>query len=352
MVEVDTTTTPAAAAAAAPAAAHAVKIPGAGSDPEKKALLAAASKVIESTPTIGTELHGVQLADLSHQQLDELARLVAERGVVFLRGQSSLTTEATLRIAKYWGNKLHDRTPMKIFEGHNELQSIRTDADSKYANGQIWHQDHPATAEPGAITFLHVRESPETGGDTVWSSLYGAYDKLTPAFRKIVDGLESLQEGQYYPWNAEYEPDRAIQPLVATHPVTGWKYLSVNRPYLKQLRGFKKAESDTLLEYLNSIPEKNLDLQVRFKWESDSVAIWDNRVVVHHAVWDYFPQVRTGVRFVVLGPTRPTFDPASKSRAEALGLVPAPFVFADVANEIEDIKGRNKQGVKFFAGKV
>ncbi|KAI9310201.1 hypothetical protein DFJ73DRAFT_788275, partial [Zopfochytrium polystomum] len=136
-------------------------------------------------------------------------------------------------------------------------------------------------------------------------------------------------------------------PLVATHPVTGWRNLSASRPFAKQIRGFKKAESDNLLEYLYSVAEKSLDIQVRFKWAKDSVAIWDNRVVLHHAVFDYFPQTRAGTRFVVLGPNRPSLDPASRSREETLGIERAPFVFADIANEIEDIKGRNKVGVKF-----
>ncbi|KAI9331306.1 alpha-ketoglutarate-dependent taurine dioxygenase [Zopfochytrium polystomum] len=325
-----------------------VRVPGLGSDPEKKALLSAAAKVVDSTPAIGTEILGLQLADLSEQQLDELARLIGERGVVFFRDQTTLTPEVQTRIARFWGSKVHTRAPVGNVNAHPELQSIRADANSKQvAGGQRWHQDHPASPEPGSLTFLHIFETPPNGGDTVWSSLYGAYDRLSPAFRKLIDGLETLQEGLYYPQDESYEPERAIHPLVATHPVTGWRYLSVNGPYLKQIRGFKKTESDALLSYLNGVPEKSLDLQVRFKWEKNSVAIWDNRVVIHHPVWDYFPHVRAGSRFVVLGPTKPAFDPASPTRNEALGIVPAPFVFADVANEIEDIKGRNKEGVRF-----
>jgi sulfonate dioxygenase len=41
-------------------------------DPEKKSLLSAASKVITLTPTIGTELLGIDLRRLSPEQKDEL----------------------------------------------------------------------------------------------------------------------------------------------------------------------------------------------------------------------------------------------------------------------------------------
>ncbi|KAI9362009.1 alpha-ketoglutarate-dependent taurine dioxygenase [Zopfochytrium polystomum] len=334
--------------------AASTRVPGLDSDPEKKALLSAATKVIQSTPTIGTELHGIHLEKLSNQQLDELARLVAERGVVFLRDQSSLTSDEEVRIARYWGGDkfVHTRMPVPNFEGKAELQAIITNEDSKTGVGLGWHQDHSPSPLPGSLTFLHNRIVPETGGDTAWSSLYAAYDRLSPALRKLVDGLETLQEGAYYPNDPDYEPERAIHPLVPTHPVTGWKYLSVNRPYVKQLRGFKKTESDALLNFLNGVVENSLDIQVRFKWENDSVAIWDNRVVQHRATWDYYPHARVGSRFVIHGPTRPLLDPTSPSRAEALGIVPAPFVFADIANEIEDIKGRNKEGVKFLPRKA
>ena len=41
--------------------------------------------------------------------------------------------------------------------------------------------------------------------------------------------------------------------------------------------------------------------QVRFRWQPDSVAFWDNRCVQHIAMWDYFPDVRSGYRVTVKG---------------------------------------------------
>lgn len=60
---------------------------GARADKSKKALLSAASKVTDLTAHIGTEIEGLQLKDLTSQQKDELALLIAERSIVFFRDQ-------------------------------------------------------------------------------------------------------------------------------------------------------------------------------------------------------------------------------------------------------------------------
>ncbi len=115
------------------------------------------------------------------------------------------------------------------------------------------------------------------------------------------------------------------QPIVRTHPVTGWKSLYVNRDWTVSIVGLEPEESRTILNYLFDVYEKNLDIQVRFRWQpttpgTSTVAIWDNRVSQHTAVWDYdVEEDRHGVRVSALAEV-PFFDPESKSQREALGL--------------------------------
>ena len=71
-------------------------------DPEKKALLSVVTKVVPLTESIGTVLEGVQLSQLDGKQLDELAALVNERGVVFFRNQD-LTTEKQVELFEHYG---------------------------------------------------------------------------------------------------------------------------------------------------------------------------------------------------------------------------------------------------------
>lgn len=64
---------------------------------------------------------------------------------------------------------------------------------------------------------------------------------------------------------------------------------------------------------------ENHDLQVRFRWNENDLAIWDNRSVFHTATNDYTGK-RQGNRVVSLG-EKPYFDPNSVSRREALHAV-------------------------------
>ncbi|KAI9685342.1 MAG: hypothetical protein M1820_010813 [Bogoriella megaspora] len=71
-------------------------------DPEKRSLLTQASAVEELNPNFGLELKGIQLNSLTNAQRDELALLVAERGVVFVRDQD-MTVEQQHELAAYYG---------------------------------------------------------------------------------------------------------------------------------------------------------------------------------------------------------------------------------------------------------
>lgn len=123
------------------------------------------------------------------------------------------------------------------------------------------------------------------------------------------------------------------------HPATGWKALWVNRAMTDRIVGLDRAESDLILGYLYDVFEKNVDVQVRFKWSPRTSALWDNRYVfsicclagfqgvnygritIHNASWDYEgSEPRHGTRVTALA-EKPFFDPKAKSRREALGVL-------------------------------
>ncbi|KAI9025705.1 alpha-ketoglutarate-dependent taurine dioxygenase [Hyaloraphidium curvatum] len=327
---------------------------GTKADPAKRSLVSAAgAQVNDLTRHVGTEILGLQLKDFNDQQLEDLALLIAERGVVFFRDQD-LNPERLAAIGRRLG-KTHDRVPgVSPDPRFPDVQEIRVDANSKRNPGN-WHQDHSADDEPAAVTFSYYTDVPDApGGDTLWASLYEAYDKLSPAFRALLDSLETLQEGAYYPHAVDYEPargvgerrflttrNRQIHPLIRTHPLTGWRILYVNSAWAKQIRGFTKAESDLLLNFLNQHIANGVEFQVRYKLKKNTVALWDNRAVQHVATWDYFPDTRVLNRVVVRG-EKPFFDRASKSRREALGIPITPSWKGDIANTIADIYATNR----------
>jgi hypothetical protein len=75
---------------------------GARADKSKSALFSAAKEVIHLTSHIGTEVVGLQLKDLTNQQRDELALLIAERSVVFFRDQD-ITPQQQKELGEYFG---------------------------------------------------------------------------------------------------------------------------------------------------------------------------------------------------------------------------------------------------------
>ncbi|ODV79247.1 taurine catabolism dioxygenase [Suhomyces tanzawaensis NRRL Y-17324] len=305
-------------------------------DPEKKALFGAAKEVKDLTKHIGTEIVGLQLADLNDKQKDELALLVAERVVVFFRDQD-LSPLKQLELGDYWGQVEVHPQAARLVDGISVIwQDYFRDLGLpiSFKNSQLgnstWHTDLVHEHQPAGITHLHNDAIPSVGGDTLWASGYAAYDKLSPALQKFLDGKTAIYRSAHPYLDREnpFAGPKFIErehPLVRTHPATGWKSLFVNRPMTVRIVGLLPAESDLILNYLYDIYEKNLDIQVRFNWQPTkeglgTSAIWDNRISQHNAVWDHEgKEARHGTRVTSLAEV-PYFDPNSKSQREALGL--------------------------------
>ncbi|KAL1410415.1 hypothetical protein Q8F55_004426 [Vanrija albida] len=312
---------------------HAYVDPAGRADPEKKALFAAAREVNNLTKHIGTEIVGLQLKDLTNQQRDELALLVAERGVVFFRDQD-LPPQAQVDLGLHLGDgQIKTDSVLPHVPGLDRLgiiwdtsrpgpnsRSFRLPWPGIPAHG--WHIDTAADPITNGYTHLFQDTVPSDSGDTLWSSGYAAYDKLSPGLKKWVDGLTGIYRSTITFKNPERPDGPPIPileraPVVRTHPVTKWKTLFVTRQ-LVGLEGFDKKESDHFLKYLVDVVENTVDIQVRWHWTPNASAIWDNRVVAHTVSRD-FDGERHGTR-VQSYSDRPFFDPESKSRGEALGL--------------------------------
>ena len=110
----------------------------------------------------------------------------------------------------------------------------------------------------------------------------------------------------------------SVHPVVRTHPVTGWKSLFVQPGFTRSIVGLSRRESDIVLQYLFDHISGGVDFQVRFQWQENSVAVWDNRVTNHNAVFDYLDIGRRhGWRVTPQG-EKPYFDPKSKSKRQDL----------------------------------
>jgi len=268
------------------------------------------------TGHIGAEISGVDLANLEGRQLKEVKTALADWQVIFFRDQEMTHDEHKALGRKFGELAIH--TGVAGLKDHREIVAIHSDADSKYVAGEHWHSDLTCNAEPpmGSILYLHV--VPETGGDTCFASMYAAYDALSDRMKAYIDGLSAVHDGDHVyrpfvtdPNSPHFIDDPNIKfpcnthPMVRTHPVTGRKALFVNQSYTTRIVGLEKEESNAILGYLYQHCT-NPNFQVRFHWTPKAVAFWDNRCTQHLAVWDYYPQTRSGFRVTIAG-EKPVF---------------------------------------------
>ncbi|KAK0439201.1 hypothetical protein EV421DRAFT_1891840 [Armillaria borealis] len=313
--------------------------PATRADPEKKALFGAAKEVRDLSIHIGTEIVGLQLSELTDKQRDELALLVAERSVV-----CTSVPQKQRELGLYLGQDEVEVHPQVAQVPGLPGVSLIWEAGRKDKNTRSFRRpaaealDMPIprvamvgtlisfiSAFPPGYTHLHQDTVPPVGGDTLWASGYSAYDKFSPAFRKLLDGLNGIYRSahQYKDANDPDAPPRHVEtvhPLVRTHPVTGFKTVFANRSMTVGIEGFDKAESDAILNHIHDVYERSTDIQIRWHWTPGTSAIWDNRITIHTVSYDYEGKPeRHGTRVSSLA-EKPFFDPSSKSRREALKL--------------------------------
>ena len=267
-------------------------------------------EVAPLSPAIGAEISGVDLAEpLGNQAFAEIHDALMAHQVIFFRDQV-MDWEQHKAFGRRFG-ELHVHPTAPSPEGHPEILTIRGDAKSKRVAGQHWHSDVSCDEEPPMGSILHLHEVPEPGGDTMFASMYAAYEALSEPMKEFLDGKKAWHEsehvhGQRYGHkggmrDGEENPfPKALHPIVRTHPVTGRKALFVNCNFTTRIEGLRKTESDAILQMLYRHIETP-EFHCRFKWRPNSVAFWDNRSAQHRSVWDYYPQTRHGYRVTVQG---------------------------------------------------
>lgn len=278
------------------------------------------------TAVLGARVHGVDATrPLSAAQSDELRRALREHLVLFLRDQP-LSPDQQLALATTFGTPNAGSIDPRPNPSPNWFLELEDNADSP-PKADRWHTDVPFVPEPPDVALLQMRVTPAVGGDTLWTSLYAAYEGLSPVLREMLDPLEldlglgasaaTIQElyGQEY-YDAVVLPFTSVQhPLVRVHPETGRRALFLCGSFMNRIVGLRDDESAALLGLL----QRRLDdpnLQVRWKWREHDLAIWDERCTNHRAMSDHHPARRL-VRRVLAGSGRPMGTPAFEAARAA-----------------------------------
>jgi len=263
------------------------------------------------TPVIGAEIEGVDLRTPLDQALREAVRAaLLEWKVVFFRDQD-ITTEQHLAFARNFGElEVHPFAPSK--PGYPEVLAITHDRDNR-GKENTWHSDVTWRVEPSLGSVLRAIEVPDVGGDTLFADMAAAYEGLSDAVKKKIEGRVAIHDFAYFragmrkrglgeeqieEFNRKYP--KVAHPIVRTHPETGRKALYVNAAFTTHIPDMDEQESKSLLAHLYAqaaIPEYHC----RFRWQKNSIAFWDNRASQHYAASDYWPAVRRMERVTIVG---------------------------------------------------
>ncbi|EGN94276.1 hypothetical protein SERLA73DRAFT_171304 [Serpula lacrymans var. lacrymans S7.3] len=278
--------------------------PGTRADRAKPHILTPETKVRNLSTYLGTEVSGVQISQLSKEGLDELALYAAERKVLLFRNQDfkDIGPEKQIEIARHFGPIQRHPTSGNV-KGYPEFHVVYRDTEhdrfrDHFGNSRSnlidWHSDISYEKQTPGTTFFFILEQPEIGGDTLFASQVEAYNRLSPEFKKRLEGLRALHsavrqadESAKKGGPVRREPVETEHPLVRQHPVTGEKALYVNQGFTRRIVGFKNEESEYLLKFLYDHIAKNADIHIRATYEPGTVVVWDNRVTVHSATGDF-----------------------------------------------------------------
>jgi len=273
-------------------------------------------KAIPVSREIGAEISGVDIASgVSDEQLSELKQAYSDYGVIFLRDQD-ISPDQHIAFAERWG-EININRFFRPVETHPQIAEVRKEPHQKVNIGAAWHTDHSYDEIPAMGSILYAREVPSLGGDTLFSSMYAAYEALSDGMKKMLAGLraehssrQSFGEQAYVGkdmedvggrlGNIEAATQDAVHPVIIRHPLSGRPALYVNGEFTVKFEGWTRAESQPLLDFLYQHARLN-EFTCRFHWLKGSMAIWDNRATHHCAMNDYQGELRLMHRITIEG---------------------------------------------------
>jgi taurine dioxygenase len=230
-----------------------------------------------------------------------------EHSVIVLRDQE-LSEEDQIRFGEYFGelgrvfSHREGRHPAILL-----VSNIREDGKPIGAlpDGEMqFHSDQCYVEHPPAGTMLYSIEVPSQGGDTMFASMYAAYDSLPLPMKARLEGLRGIN---YYDPTSDYVVRKGppspkaltwTHPVIRIHPATGRKALYVNRLMTFEIEGMPADEGSQLLDYLFSHQEQR-QFVYQHVWRPGDVILWDNRCTLH-ARTDFSPNERRLLRRITV----------------------------------------------------
>ena len=256
-------------------------------------------KVKPISGAMGAEVFDVDLSsELSSETWNEIKNAFHNFLVLIFRDQN-LTDQQQFNFTQRFG-KLIPHPYVKGLPEIPEIFKIIREPGESYSWDGFYHSDLMFLKKPPLGATLYAKECPPFGADTAFTNMYLAYDTLSDGMKDLLDGLEAENEsGNPEKYSNRYQSMEelgkkgamgAVHPMVRVHPGTGKKALFSSLAFTKRIKGMTDKESAPILNFLYE-HSKEAHLGCRLQWEKGSLALWDNRVCLHHAVADYFGEV-------------------------------------------------------------
>ena len=263
---------------------------------------------------IGAEIHNVDVgADLDEGTVGDIRQALLDHCVIFFRDQKLDVARHKVFTRRF--GKIFIHPNYKGMQADPEIVQITREPGDKKIVGEDWHADTTMMPEPPMGAILYAIEVPPYGGDTLFANQYLAYETLSDGMKKMLSGMRALHSDRMVAGpqanknafratkvreDAEWRETVSAHPVVVTHPETGRKLLYVNASYTVGFEGMTEAESKPLLGYLLEHGHRP-EFTCRFRWETGSIAFWDNRVCKHLAIHDAGPFRRVMRRTQIAG---------------------------------------------------
>lgn len=248
--------------------------------------------VMRLSGSLGAEVRGIALEKAGPDDADRIRSLLMDHQVLFFPEQH-LTPDAHIAFGRLFG-ELEAHPNLELGGERPEFFELRA-FGGKGAVADEWHSDLTCQEQPSVFSILHMVKCPPVGGDTMWSSMYKAYEELSPPMREFCEGLSALHDAHPH----EHPERMAVHPVVRVHPVTGRKSLFVNEHFTRRIVELSHEESDALLQFLTRWAT-NARFALRYRWSEGTIAMWDNRCT-QHCVLNDFEGERIIQRVTVMG---------------------------------------------------
>ncbi len=268
-------------------------------------------EIVKLNGALGAQVIGIDWAGgVLESDLTRLADALAEHSVLAVDA-AAMHPEQHVQLARHFGELEHH----DFFENQGPGREHITVLDSARGDkSNMWHIDEQYLTRPPIITMTHSLQTPSWGGDTAFISPHAAYDALSANMHRYLDGLTAVHDHSRIAemtWQGGHGGPEALaeslmkvkyasHPVVLVHPVTGRKALYVSPTYTRFIQGIPMPESQAVLDHLYRHVQRP-EFQYRHRWQTGDLVVWDNRSVMHHAVFDYEDR-RLMNRISVIGP--------------------------------------------------